>query len=472
MAIPANLELAAHGERPRSSLTRLYLEHERLAIGGGTLAAVLLLWEALGRSGLVDPLFISFPTQVAQAGWQLSHGRDFWNDVEVSASEFILGYGAALALAIPLGLAVGLSKRLQYDQPIRRHAQRGAARDAVAAHHHLVRHRHLVEGRGRFPRRRHPDPHQHPIRRQDERSALHPGGAQLLRLQTEDFFEHHPARHRPLHLHRLEIRRGPRAARGRRRRALRLDGGPRPHDRRRRQYISDRHRLFRRARVHGHGADRGRAARRRRAAVRKLATRVEPIMTDGADCRRNGMSSAAPMRAANEELQMPGALRWYLGHEHVILGTLVVMLFLIGWEGLERGWWADMLRPLLGASAERLQLKPIFISSPTLIAAAAFRMFFVTGEIWRDLAWSGAGYVLGLGLAIAVGIPLGLAGGWYRRFSYAVGPFLSALNATPQVAFLPLIVVWVGTGLGERVLIIFLLAVLPLAINAHAAVRT
>jgi ABC-type nitrate/sulfonate/bicarbonate transport system permease component len=145
-------------------------------------------------------------------------------------------------------------------------------------------------------------------------------------------------------------------------------------------------------------------------------------MTDAANGRRNGMSSAALMRAANDELQMPVALRWYLVHERVILGTLMVMLFLIGWEGLERGWWADMLRPLLGASAERLQLKPIFISSPTLIAAAAFRMFFVTGEIWRDLAWSGAGYVLGLGLAIAVGIPLGLAGGWYRRFSYAVGP--------------------------------------------------
>jgi NitT/TauT family transport system permease protein len=99
-------------------------------------------------------------------------------------------------------------------------------------------------------------------------------------------------------------------------------------------------------------------------------------------------------------------------------------------------------------------------------------MFFVTGEIWRDLAWSSVGYTLGLALAIATGIPLGLAAGWYRRFSYAVAPFLSALNATPQVAFLPLIVVWVGTGLGARVLIIFLLAVLPIAINAHAAVRT
>jgi NitT/TauT family transport system permease protein len=169
---------------------------------------------------------------------------------------------------------------------------------------------------------------------------------------------------------------------------------------------------------------------------------------------------------------MPAVRRVYLAHERAILGTLMVILVLTAWEGCERGWWADLLHPLLGASAERLQLPPIFISSPTLVAAAAFRMFFVTGEIWRDLAWSGLGYALGLGLAIAVGIPLGLAAGWYRRFSYAVEPFLSALNATPQVAFLPLIVVWVGTGLGARVLIIFLLAVLPIAINAHAAVRT
>jgi NitT/TauT family transport system permease protein len=163
---------------------------------------------------------------------------------------------------------------------------------------------------------------------------------------------------------------------------------------------------------------------------------------------------------------------FYRAHERAILGAAGVILFLIAWEGFARGWWADALYPLIGAAAERLSLKPIFISAPTLVAEAAWRMYFVTGEIWRDLAWSGLGYALGLALAITVGIPLGLAAGWYRRFSYAVAPFLSALNATPQVAFLPLIVVWVGTGLGTRVLIIFLLAVLPIAINAHAAVRT
>jgi ABC-type nitrate/sulfonate/bicarbonate transport system permease component len=184
------------------------------------------------------------------------------------------------------------------------------------------------------------------------------------------------------------------------------------------------------------------------------------------------MSSTYPMPLASGETQTSATVRWYLTHERAILGTLMVLLFLIAWEGLERGWWADALRPLLGDSAARLKLKPIFISSPTRVAATAFRMFFVTGEIWRDLAWSSLGYVLGLVLAIAIGIPLGLVGGWYRRLSYAVEPFLAAFNATPQVAFLPLIVVWVGTGLGERTLIIFLLAVLPLAINAHAAVRT
>jgi ABC-type nitrate/sulfonate/bicarbonate transport system permease component len=175
---------------------------------------------------------------------------------------------------------------------------------------------------------------------------------------------------------------------------------------------------------------------------------------------------------APRSAQMSPAARFYLINERVILGGFMLIVVLLAWEGLERGWWASLLEPVAGASAERLRLKPIFISSPTLVLQAAYRMFFVTGEIWRDLTWSALGYSLGLACAIAVGIPLGLAAGWYRRLSYAVEPFLAALNATPQVAFLPLIVIWVGTGMGARVLIIFLLAVLPLAINAQAAVRT
>ena len=114
MAVPLDLEQAAPRGRVRSAAAQVYLAHERVVIGVGTLLAFLLLWEAFARGGMVDPLFISSPTRVAQTGWGLVHDHDFWNDVRVSGIEFLFGYGLAVALAIPLGLAIGLSRRLQY----------------------------------------------------------------------------------------------------------------------------------------------------------------------------------------------------------------------------------------------------------------------------------------------------------------------------------------------------------------------
>ena len=106
--------------------------------------------------------------------------------------------------------------------------------------------------------------------------------------------------------------------------------------------------------------------------------------------------------------------KFYLRHERAVLGGCAIILFLLFWEGLERGWWSDLLQPLIGGAAERWRIKPIFISSPTRVVQAAYRMFFVTGEIWRDLGWSGLEFAIGILIAIAIGMPLGLAAGWYR----------------------------------------------------------
>ena len=88
--------------------------NERLLIGGGTLAAFLLAWEITADTGLIDPSFISSPSRMARAGAMLAADPDFWNDARVSASEFVFGYGAAIAVGIPLGLAMGTSRRLSY----------------------------------------------------------------------------------------------------------------------------------------------------------------------------------------------------------------------------------------------------------------------------------------------------------------------------------------------------------------------
>jgi ABC-type nitrate/sulfonate/bicarbonate transport system permease component len=90
------------------------MNFERLLIGGGTLVVFLLGWELCADSGAINPLFISSPSRIAQAGAALMADPDFWNDVRVSAREFIFGYVAAIVIGVPLGLLMGTSRRLSY----------------------------------------------------------------------------------------------------------------------------------------------------------------------------------------------------------------------------------------------------------------------------------------------------------------------------------------------------------------------
>jgi ABC-type nitrate/sulfonate/bicarbonate transport system permease component len=97
-----------------SRLIAFYLANERLIIGTGSLIMFLALWEISSRSGLVDPLFISSPARIARTGYTLLVSGEIWGDLKVSGLEFVLGYVGAAIIAIPFGLAMGWSKRLQY----------------------------------------------------------------------------------------------------------------------------------------------------------------------------------------------------------------------------------------------------------------------------------------------------------------------------------------------------------------------
>jgi ABC-type nitrate/sulfonate/bicarbonate transport system permease component len=87
---------------------------EQILIGAATLAIFLVAWEFCADTHLINPLFISSPSRVARVGAVLIFDPDFWNDVSVSASEFAFGYIAAAVIGIPLGLAMGTSRRLSY----------------------------------------------------------------------------------------------------------------------------------------------------------------------------------------------------------------------------------------------------------------------------------------------------------------------------------------------------------------------
>lgn len=109
-------------------------------------------------------------------------------------------------------------------------------------------------------------------------------------------------------------------------------------------------------------------------------------------------------------------------------------------------------------------VNPLFTSSPSRIAAAGHELF-ASGEIWNDLAASGIEFAVGYLAAIVVAVPLGLAAGWYERLFYVLNPFVDTLNAVPRITFMPIIIIWFGIGMGSKIALVFLGAVVTIMIN-------
>lgn len=138
-----------------------------------------------------------------------------------------------------------------------------------------------------------------------------------------------------------------------------------------------------------------------------------------------------------------------------LISVVSVAVFLVLWEALVR---AGIL-PVL------------FFSSPSRIAAR-FVQLLSSGVLLTDLRISAGEFAIGYGLAIVVGIPVGIAMGWYRGVAAVLQPFVSGLYATPRVAIIPLIIIWFGIGLSSKVAFVFLLSVFQILLNAQAGVRS
>jgi len=74
------------------------------------------------------------------------------------------------------------------------------------------------------------------------------------------------------------------------------------------------------------------------------------------------------------------------------------------------------------------------------------------------------GYVIGAGLALV----LGALAGWFRWWGYVLNPIIDALRPIPALAYIPLVIVWVGIGEPSRLIIIALAVFKPCVVNARA----
>ena len=115
-------------------------------------------------------------------------------------------------------------------------------------------------------------------------------------------------------------------------------------------------------------------------------------------------------------------------------------------------------------------INPVFGSYPSAIAVAFWELT-VSGQLGTALAQSLQPFVVGYGLAIVLGVPVGLVIGRFRVLEAAFGIYITAGYAMPLLALVPLLMLWLGLGFAVKVAVIFLMSVFPICINTWLGVR-
>lgn len=130
-----------------------------------------------------------------------------------------------------------------------------------------------------------------------------------------------------------------------------------------------------------------------------------------------------------------------------------------------------VLAALLGAWTLVAARMPQGLFASPLETLEAARVMLAEGRLWRAVGQSVQVYVIGLALAMGVGVMAGVAMGAIRFIGKTFDVYVNALAATPRVAFVPLIIVLLGLGVQAKVFIVFLGAVMPIILNTAAGVR-
>jgi NitT/TauT family transport system permease protein len=109
-------------------------------------------------------------------------------------------------------------------------------------------------------------------------------------------------------------------------------------------------------------------------------------------------------------------------------------------------WWAITASGLVPA---------LFLPAPGSVWSKLVGLS-ANGTLWGDIAISSYRIVAGFLIASAMAVPIGVLIGSYRFWEAALEPLADFIRYMPVVAFLPLTILWAGTGDIQKFLIIWI----------------
>lgn len=145
-----------------------------------------------------------------------------------------------------------------------------------------------------------------------------------------------------------------------------------------------------------------------------------------------------------QQAATPRPSLWAIGasisrRQYWLFATAGLLLPLVAWALLATSDWID----------------PVFMPGP-LQVLRRFWSWLVQDDLLGDTAISvyrvGAGFVISAALAL----PIGLLIGAYRPIEALLEPLTDFIRYMPAVAFIPLVMLWLGIGEGAKISIIFI----------------
>ena len=162
---------------------------------------------------------------------------------------------------------------------------------------------------------------------------------------------------------------------------------------------------------------------------------------------------AERLSALEEFRRAPGA--FIRQRPHLPLVPLVLIVFVLAWEGIVRAW----------------QVPEFLVPAPSAVGralAAGFASRLYLDHFNVTLYESLVGFLI----AAAAGIACGTVIAQFRVVEQTLYPYLVALQTLPKIAIAPLLIVWLGFGITSKVVIAALVAFFPILVNVIVGLKT
>ena len=121
------------------------------------------------------------------------------------------------------------------------------------------------------------------------------------------------------------------------------------------------------------------------------------------------------------------------------------------------------------AACSLFAIPPFLLPSPHAIVEAMLKWW---SPILTNAAHTLLSTLIGFGLAMVLGVVLGVGIGASRLIYCGLYPVLIAFNSVPKVAVVPVFVIWFGAGTVPAVLTAFMVSFFPIAVNIATGLAT